>query len=103
MVAFDVGGLPDMVQSDVTGVLVPRGDIHGLGSAIAALLSDDERHARMARDCRRVAVEQYSLEIQAERYRLLYQELLAKQRRAAPGAISHRSLSDICNALPDAR
>jgi glycosyltransferase involved in cell wall biosynthesis len=34
----------------------------------------------MSRECRRIAVEQYSLEIQAERYQRLYEELLSKQR-----------------------
>ena len=103
VVALDVGGLPDMVRTDVTGLLVPPEDVRGLGSAIAAILSDDERRARMSRECRRVAVEQYSLEIQAERYRLVYEELLARQRRAARAAITRQSLSDIGDALSDAR
>jgi glycosyltransferase involved in cell wall biosynthesis len=103
VVAFDVGGLPDMVRPDVTGLLVPSEDVGGLRSAIEAILGDGERRARMSLECRRVAVEQYSLEIQAGRYRRLYEELLATQRRAAHGAIGHKPLSDIGNALSDAR
>jgi glycosyltransferase involved in cell wall biosynthesis len=103
VVAFDVGGLPDMVRPDMTGLLVPPEDVRGLRLAIEEILGDDERRAQMSFECRRVAVEQYSLEIQAERYRRLYKELLAKRHQAAPAAIGHQSLSDIGNALLDAR
>jgi glycosyltransferase involved in cell wall biosynthesis len=106
VVAFDVGGLPDLVRPDVTGLLVPPADVRELASAIAGILSDDERRARISRECRRAAVEQYSLAIHAERYHRLYQELLAaKQRQAAPAAIGRRrsSSSDVGNGLPDAR
>jgi glycosyltransferase involved in cell wall biosynthesis len=102
VVAFNVGGVPDMVRPAVTGLLVPPDDVRGLRSAIEAILGDDERRARMSLECRRVAVEQYSLEIQAGRYHRLYEEVLAKQRRATPGAIGHGSVSDLGNALPDA-
>jgi glycosyltransferase involved in cell wall biosynthesis len=102
VVAFDVGGIPDMVRPGVTGLLVPPEDVRELGSAIAAILDDDELHARISRECRRVAVEQYGLKIQAERYHRLYQELLAKERRGT-AAIRPRFSADIGSTLPDAR
>jgi glycosyltransferase involved in cell wall biosynthesis len=47
VVATAVGGLVDAVEDDVTGVLVPPGDIPALRAAIGALLGDPERRARL--------------------------------------------------------
>jgi glycosyltransferase involved in cell wall biosynthesis len=75
-VGFAVGGIPDIVQSDVTGQLVPVGDTRALGLAIEALLGDRQKRAFLSVNCRRSAVEQYSLEMQAERYVEVYRSLV---------------------------
>jgi glycosyltransferase involved in cell wall biosynthesis len=72
-VAFSVGGLVDVVRPGKTGTLVPPGDVDGLRDAIASLLSKDEERSTMAVECRRVAVEEYALEVQARRYAALYE------------------------------
>jgi glycosyltransferase involved in cell wall biosynthesis len=71
-----VGGLVDVVRPGKTGALVPPGDIDGLRDAIAGLLSNEEERTMMGAECRRVAVEGYTLEIQAKRYVRLYEEML---------------------------
>ena len=76
VVGFDVGGIPDMVRPDVTGSLVPPGNVAALGAAIAKLLEDDPLRREMSANCRRVAVEEYALEVQARRYVELYERLL---------------------------
>lgn len=75
-VAFSVGGIPDVVRDGVTGTLVPVGDVRALRSAIANLLNDPERRASMAKESRRIAVQEYELEVQARRYLTLYQSVL---------------------------
>jgi glycosyltransferase involved in cell wall biosynthesis len=47
VVATDVGGIPDIVETDRTGVLVQLGDSHRLAEALASLLQDSSRRARM--------------------------------------------------------
>jgi glycosyltransferase involved in cell wall biosynthesis len=47
VVASAVGGTPEQVQDGVTGLLVPRGDAAALAKAVAELLRDPERRARM--------------------------------------------------------
>jgi len=47
VVATAVGGVPDLVEDAVTGVLVPAGDPRALGQAIAALALDGECRRRM--------------------------------------------------------
>jgi glycosyltransferase involved in cell wall biosynthesis len=77
VVGFAVGGIPDMVRPGVTGLLVPPQDVAALRSAIGELLHDPARRAEMAANGRRVAVEEYGLELQAQRYRELYQTVMA--------------------------
>ncbi|MHC4503855.1 MAG: glycosyltransferase family 4 protein, partial [Planctomycetota bacterium] len=77
VVGFDAGGIPDMVRPGVTGLLVPVGDTAALARAIGGLLGDDAKREEMAAACRKVAVEEYSLELQARRYAELYERILS--------------------------
>lgn len=76
VVATRVGGLPDVVQEGVTGYLVPPRDPDALAGAIAAVLQDPERAARMGEAGRAVAQERYSLERLVADMDALYQQLL---------------------------
>ncbi len=49
VVASDCGGLAELIEDGVTGVLVPPGDEEALISAIGDLLDDPERRARLGR------------------------------------------------------
>jgi glycosyltransferase involved in cell wall biosynthesis len=82
-VAFKVGGVGEIVRDESTGVLVEQGDVEALARAIENLLSDSDRRQQMAENCRRIAVEEYSLEVQARRYAELYASLVdgAAKRR----------------------
>jgi glycosyltransferase involved in cell wall biosynthesis len=77
VVGFAVGGIPDMVRPGVTGLLAPPQDVVALRSAIRELLHEPASRAALAANCRRVAVEEYNLELSAQRYRDLYQTILA--------------------------
>jgi glycosyltransferase involved in cell wall biosynthesis len=86
VVAFDVGGLPDMVRNNYTGVLVEPENSRALGTAIGELLDDGNRRLQMSTNCRRVAVTEYALEVQAGRYIQLYESMLRKACGAAVAA-----------------
>lgn len=75
VVGFAAGGVPDMLTAD-TGVLVSPGDSAALGAAIIELLRNPERRVLMAGACRRRAVAEYALEVQAVRYQQLYRQIL---------------------------
>ena len=47
IVAFDVPGVREAVVHGETGILVPFGDVEGMGDAIAALTDDPERADRL--------------------------------------------------------
>jgi glycosyltransferase involved in cell wall biosynthesis len=76
IVGFASGGITDTVRPGVTGALAPTGDVPALRRAIADLLKDDAGRARMAEQCRRIALAEYALDVQAKQYEALYQSLL---------------------------
>ncbi len=80
VVAFDAGGIPDMVRPGVTGVLAPAGSADALRAAAIAALNAPGEWTRLRAECRRVAVEEYAVEVQAKRYAELYAGLAARTR-----------------------
>jgi glycosyltransferase involved in cell wall biosynthesis len=76
VVGHAVGGIPDMVRDGETGMTVPVGDAGALAGAISGLLNDSSRCAQMGINARRVAVEEYPLDLQARRYADLYRRLI---------------------------
>jgi len=66
-VATAVGGVPELVQHSVTGLVVPPRQPAALADALAALLGDPERRAEMGRAARRRALERYSVRHQVDR------------------------------------
>jgi glycogen(starch) synthase len=53
VVAADTGGLREIVEHDVSGLLFPPGDAHGLAAAAGRILRDPALGARLAREARR--------------------------------------------------
>src|SRR5205823_765280 len=76
VVASTVGGLADAVEDDVTGVLVPPGDVVALRAALERLLGDRELRARLGAAAREKAHREYSRTAAAD-------ALLAVYRTAA--------------------
>jgi glycosyltransferase involved in cell wall biosynthesis len=59
VVATAVGGSPEAVEHDVTGLLVPKGDAHALATALSELLSDPGRRERMGKAAAARAARQF--------------------------------------------
>jgi glycosyltransferase involved in cell wall biosynthesis len=76
VVAFDVGGVSEVLTQDETGKLVPAGDESAFAFAIEELIGDENLRMRMAEACRKRIVENHSQELQAGRYLNLYRELM---------------------------
>lgn len=83
VVAFDAGGVPDLVRPRETGTLVETGDATELRNAILQLLHDSRQRMEMAANCRRIAVQEYELTIQAQRYKDVYEDLAGRKCKAA--------------------
>ncbi|MDH5739875.1 MAG: glycosyltransferase family 4 protein [Nitrospira sp.] len=81
IVATDVGGIPDIVETDRTGILIPRGDTQNLAEALASLLQDSGRRARMGKAAYEFACQHLDSRRTTNRLVELYHDLLV-----APGA-----------------
>jgi glycosyltransferase involved in cell wall biosynthesis len=68
VVAFDVGGLPEIVHHQETGVLVMSCDQDGMKAAINGLLADPSRSAAMGVQARQKAAARFSLAAHSERW-----------------------------------
>ncbi len=75
IVTFATGGVPDMVRDGEEGWVVPPGDVAALCQALAAALLDHPRRALMASNARLRAVQEYGIDLQAQRYLELYRSL----------------------------
>jgi len=77
VVAFDTGGLGDLVKQDESGCLVKLADVGALSRVISELLSDDARRLRLGRKARAVVEADFSPEVVARRHIDLYREMIA--------------------------
>jgi len=76
VVASRVGGLADVVEDGVAGLLVEPGDAEQLADAMSQLLRDPAAGARMGR-AGRSAAEKYAIERTAAEYAEIYRAVLA--------------------------
>jgi glycosyltransferase involved in cell wall biosynthesis len=76
VVASAVGGLPEIVEHGVTGLVVPPHDPTALAGALRELLGDPARVAAMGAAGRRRAVQEFSQDRCTERTETLYEAAL---------------------------
>jgi glycosyltransferase involved in cell wall biosynthesis len=75
VVTYASGGLPEIVDHGVTGLVVPVGDVKALASAVDSLLSDEERAGRMGAAGRQRAESLFSEDRMVQDYRRLLHEV----------------------------
>lgn len=75
-VAFDIGGIPDMIEDGFNGVLASPVDAHRLRDGIAWVLENRDRLGRMSENARRTALDRFDVNHSARAYAQLYQDLL---------------------------
>lgn len=66
MVSFKVGGVPDLVRPGITGYLAQPEDTQDFCNGIVQLLVDREQRLKMSENCRAIALQEYTLELQAK-------------------------------------
>ena len=80
VVAFGVGGIPDMVTDGVNGLLVKPFDVRQMGEIIISLSVNPDKRAAMGEAGRERAIMDYALNVQAKCYLDLYEDLLAQNQ-----------------------
>jgi len=76
-VSTAVGGIPEVVISGESGVLVPVGDADGLARGVESLLQQPERRLAMGRAARERARAKFSADAIVPRYEELYRRVCA--------------------------
>ena len=70
-VAFDVGGVGEVIEHEVTGLIVPPGDLRMLVRAVSTLCQDQDRRSEMGAAARQRCVERFDMRVIAEQYQEL--------------------------------
>jgi glycosyltransferase involved in cell wall biosynthesis len=76
VVATGVGGVPELVGDEVTGLLCPRADAEAVAAALEVLLTDAGKRARLGEAARRRAEERFSSARQVDQLLALWTEML---------------------------
>lgn len=85
VVATRVGGVPDLVEDGVNGLLVEPRDPEALAAAVTQLLDEPERARRMGAAGRDRRQREFDIDVTVRRVQDLYEELWArKQGQGAP-------------------
>jgi glycosyltransferase involved in cell wall biosynthesis len=72
---FAAGGIVDIIENDLNGLLVARGDSKALGQAIKRLLNEETLKNRWVEICTQWVKERFSFEKNANAYQRLYHSL----------------------------
>jgi glycosyltransferase involved in cell wall biosynthesis len=81
IVTTPVGGTPELIAHDRTGLLVPAHSPRELANAICALIEDRGRAARLGEAARTFARDAFSISTMVQATEHVYREVLARKRR----------------------
>lgn len=76
VVAFNIGGMPDLIDHQKTGYLATPFEVNDLANGIKWILEDKERQRRLSQAARTSVLEKYPLDKVANQYIELYRDLL---------------------------
>ncbi|MDE1178345.1 MAG: N-acetyl-alpha-D-glucosaminyl L-malate synthase BshA [Edaphobacter sp.] len=77
-IATRVGGVPELIDHEESGLLYEIGDVESMAAGAIALLNDPARLAAMSEASRRTAVERFSTESIIPRYEDYYRRVLER-------------------------
>jgi glycosyltransferase involved in cell wall biosynthesis len=89
VIATDTGGIAEAVIHESTGLLVPRGDVRAVESAVNRLLESAELRARMGRAGRARYEREFGLSSMLRRTLSVYEEALRTEANTNPGLDVH--------------
>ncbi|MGH8229802.1 MAG: glycosyltransferase family 4 protein [Steroidobacteraceae bacterium] len=87
VVASGVGGIPQVIRSEVNGLLIDAGNVEGLAAALARLLADAELRVRLGMAARATIEAQFALEGTLARLGAIYGRFGLTPRGSAAHAL----------------
>lgn len=77
-VATRVGGIPEVIEHGISGLLASQGNASEISSAIQSLIGDADRRTSLGKAAKRTAREQFSADAIIPKYEALYRRVCAK-------------------------
>jgi glycosyltransferase involved in cell wall biosynthesis len=81
-VATSVGGIPEMVEHEKTGLIVPPGDPDALAQALLRLLREPEMAQRLGKAARNRYQKRYRPEVMTRKLESLFTDLVRRKNFA---------------------
>jgi glycosyltransferase involved in cell wall biosynthesis len=92
VVSTRVGGIPEIVDDGIDGVLVPPADSSALADAVVLLLEDPERRMAMSGAGREKVISRFQFQAMMRSYEAVYEEFLSGEGvRLHAARLSHHS------------
>lgn len=88
-VAFDIGGMPDMIEHQQNGYLAKPYEIDDLAKGITWIIENQERYHKLIYRAREKAEQEFALEIQAYKYKSLFSELLDQSHLESQNSLNN--------------
>jgi L-malate glycosyltransferase len=82
VIASRVGGLPEVIESGVSGYLHAPDDVDGMAASAVALITNPELHRQVGEAGRKVVRGRYCADRVVPQYERFYQEILAEPRQS---------------------
>jgi N-acetyl-alpha-D-glucosaminyl L-malate synthase BshA len=76
VVASSAGGLPEVIEDGISGVLAPVGDVDGMAAAGIDILRDEARWRKMSEAARQLATERFGVDRVVPMYESYYEKIL---------------------------
>ncbi len=74
VIGTNVGGIPEVIEDGVTGVLIPPRDPDTLASSILSLIHDRDRMRELGMNGRRLVKEKFSIQNMVDKIEMVYRE-----------------------------
>ncbi|HSD72225.1 MAG TPA: glycosyltransferase family 4 protein [Thermoanaerobaculia bacterium] len=94
VVASAAGGNPELVQHEVSGLLVPPRDPVATAAALSRVLSGPDHADRLGRAARERVTERFSTDVRLDRIEALYRDLVAISGRSRRGTRRAATIRD---------
>jgi glycosyltransferase involved in cell wall biosynthesis len=85
VITTPVGAHPEVIEPEVSGIMIPPGDVEALAGALARVIDDAGLRQRLGAEARRRFLEKFDVSAYAERLTQLHASLLVDPRNV--GAI----------------
>ncbi|BAQ66476.1 glycosyltransferase family 4 protein [Geminocystis sp. NIES-3709] len=76
VIASKTGGLQEIIEDGITGILISPGDEQALSSALIKLLTNDDLTKKMGKAAQKVALTKFTEEIMIDKFFTIYNKLL---------------------------